>query len=1035
MLPGIRPLQSLNTRITLTTLAIFLVGIWSLSIFATRMLRDDMARLLGEQQFSTVSYMAAEINSQIDDRIKALEQIARAIDPPLLDNHIALQDFLDQRYVLHTRFNDGILAYDSGGTAIAVTPLVPERFGMNYMDRDYIVGAIREGLATIGRPVVGKTAKAPIIVIAVPIRDAQGEVIGALSGVTNLSKPSFLDTLANNRYGRTGSFLLIAKHDRKVVTGTDKRRIMEDVPAPGTIPAIDRFYAGYEGYAVYLGPQGFEVLAAVKSIPIAGWFAAANLPTAEAFEPIRVMQKRMLLATIVLTLLAGVLTWWVLRRQLRPLLETAHTLASMSAKEQPLRELPIARADEIGHLVMGFNHLLANLASRESALRESEAYFRLVFEHAGDGIVFIAQSGRIESANPAACRLFGYRLAELSALSREDIFDSSDPRLAAALDERQRSGSFFGEVTAIARDGRRFSAEVNSTLFQDASGTAHSVARIRDISERLQIEAALRASEQRYRKTFETSLDFINITTFADGRYIDVNQAFLDNTGFRRDEVIGFTSVELGIWADATDRARLIDALRRDGECSNLEARYCTKNGEILWGLMSAATMELDGQVCVISITRNITEIKAAQAELEQHRHHLEQLVDARTAELAVAKVAAEAANLEKSMFLANMSHEICTPMNAILGMAALLRRSDVTPRQSERLEKINTAANHLLGIINDILDISKVEAGKLVLDEVPLVVGRLVANVRSILSERAHEKEMTLDVDCDAFPNDLVGDPQRLQQALLNYATNALKFTEKGSVRLRAICQENADDSVLARFEVEDTGIGIDAEIMPRLFIAFEQADKSTTRRYGGTGLGLAITRRLAESMGGEAGVISTPGVGSTFWFTARLSRRRGTVASSLDTSVLLPGDAAEAALLARHHACRVLLVDDEPVNLEIACFLLEATGLGIDVAHDGEQAVALARTTAYAAILMDMNMPKLGGLAATRQIRALPGYGTTPILAMTANAFAEDQQRCLAAGMNDFIIKPFDPETLFSILLKWLDATNTVDGDASPN
>ena len=1028
MLPGIRPLQSLNTRITLTTLAIFLIGIWSLSIFASRMLRTDMARLLGEQQYSTVSYMAAEINNQVADRIKALEQSARAIDANLLTDTAALQIYLEQRYLLQTHFNDGIVAYRRDGTAIATAPFAPERQGVNYMDRQYLAGAIGEGRATISQPVIGKTVKAPLIVIAVPIRNAQGEVIGALSGVTNLGKPSFLDALSGGGYGRTGSLLLISRGDRTIIAATDKRRIMEQVPPPGAIAAIDRFYAGYEGPAVYLGPQGFEVLASVKAIPIADWFAAANLPTTEAFEPIHAMQKRMLLATIVLTLLAGVLTWWVLRRQLRPALATVRALASMAADEAPVRQLPITRADEIGHLVGGFNHLLANLASRESALRESEAYFRLVFEHAGDAILFCDPLGRVESANPAAGRLFGYKLAELLRVSRNMLFDTVDGRLATAFETLQRSGRFVCELTAIAGDGKRFDAEVDLTSFQDAAGIGHTICRIRDISERLRTEAALRVSEQRYRKTFETSRDFINITALADGRYIDVNQVFLDQTGFTREEVIGRSSVELGIWADTADRDRLVAALRQEGHCSNLEARYRKKNGDVLWGQMSAATMELDGQNCLISITRDITDIKVAQAELAEHRDHLEQLVEARTAELAVAKIAAEAANLEKSMFLANMSHEIRTPMNAILGMVSLLLRGGVSSEQGERLAKISTAASHLLGIINDILDISKIEAGKLVLDEVPVVVERLVANVRSILSERAREKGILLDVDCEDFPNDLIGDPQRLQQALLNYVTNALKFTEAGSIRLRASCHEDNDDAILARFEVEDTGIGIATETLPRLFGAFEQADKSTTRRYGGTGLGLAITRRLAESMGGEAGVDSTPGVGSRFWFTARLQRRRRIYAATNGTSSVVKqeedtADIAEAALRARHHGRRVLLVDDEPVNLEIARFLLEDSDLRVDVAQDGEQAVALAQATAYAAILMDMNMPKLGGLDATRQIRALPAYRATPILAMTANAFVEDQRRCLDAGMNDFIIKPFDPDMLFAILLKWLD------------
>jgi CheY-like chemotaxis protein len=290
------------------------------------------------------------------------------------------------------------------------------------------------------------------------------------------------------------------------------------------------------------------------------------------------------------------------------------------------------------------------------------------------------------------------------------------------------------------------------------------------------------------------------------------------------------------------------------------------------------------------------------------------------------------------------------------------------------------------------------------------------MANISSILSERAKAKGILLLVEAGSLPSELVGDPTRLQQALLNYASNAVKFTERGSVTLRSVKQEETADSVLLRFEVEDTGIGIPPETLPRLFSAFEQADNTTTRKYGGTGLGLAISRRLAELMGGEVGVDSTPGVGSTFWFTARLKKKEGQLAQR---SAIVD---AGAVIQQQYAGARILVVDDEPVNREVAKVLLEDIGLEVDLADDGEQALASARKSAYAAIFMDMQMPKVDGLEATRQIRELPGYRETPIIAMTANAFAEDKARCLEAGMNDFLIKPFHPDTLFATLLRSL-------------
>jgi CheY-like chemotaxis protein len=349
--------------------------------------------------------------------------------------------------------------------------------------------------------------------------------------------------------------------------------------------------------------------------------------------------------------------------------------------------------------------------------------------------------------------------------------------------------------------------------------------------------------------------------------------------------------------------------------------------------------------------------------------------------------------------------------------MANIMRREGVTAQQTKRLDTIDTSAKHLLSIINNILDVSKIEAGKLILEDAPVAISSLMANVGSILAERVKSKDIRLLIQTESLPTNLRGDPTRLQQALLNYAGNAVKFTEKGTVTLRVHLQEETPDSVVVRFEVQDTGIGIAPEAMPRLFGAFEQADNSMTRKYGGTGLGLAITRRLAGLMGGEVGVESTPGVGSTFWFSAKLKKGSEEAATQSASSV-----DAETLIRQRYSGSRILVVDDEPMNRLVAQLQLEAVGLVVDTAEDGAEAVTLAQEMGYLGIFMDMQMPKVNGLEATREIRELPGYRHIPIIAMTANAFAEDKVLCLKAGMNDFLIKPFSHDELFATFLRAL-------------
>lgn len=492
---------SLKTKVTLFSLVIFAISIWGLAFYASQMLREDMLRQLGEQQSSTTAYVAAEINDEIDERVRALELIAGAITPAMLNNPALAQKFLDQRVVLKVYFNGGFFALSKEGIAITDTPISTGRVGVNFMDRKYAIGALKEGKVTIGNPVEGKVLKSQVFGIAVPIRDAQGRVIAALVGSTDLAKPNFLDKITQNNYGRTGGYLLVAPEIRTVVTATDKRRIMQPLPATGVNPAIDRYINGREGADVLVNPLGEEVLTSVKGIPVAGWYVVTSLPTAEAFSPIHNMQSNILFATILFTILAGCLIWLMLRRQLVPVLDTIKLLSghSQNASEQQ-QPLPVYRQDEIGDLVGSFNRLLSGLNQRElDWKREAEKNLALL-RNSSDGIHILDNAGNIIEVSDSFCTMLGYTREELIGMNvaHWDAFiPASDlaPAIAKQIESNTRSQF---ETRHRPKDGSIFDVEISGIPFL-LNGRQLLYNSSRDITERKRAADALHLNEERLR--------------------------------------------------------------------------------------------------------------------------------------------------------------------------------------------------------------------------------------------------------------------------------------------------------------------------------------------------------------------------------------------------------------------------------------------------------------------------------------------------------------------------------------------------------
>lgn len=646
-----------------------------------------------------------------------------------------------------------------------------------------------------------------------------------------------------------------------------------------------------------------------------------------------------------------------------------------------------------------------------------------IFNAVTNGVILQNKRREILECNAAANQMLGMRADSLT--KQEWVWLGENGR-------RIRNESFPAEIAwrtgeAVRnvvlgmrqRNDEVIWLAVNAEPIRDKDGEINQmVISFTDINERKLAADLLRQSEERLKEIIEAIPVAIFIKD-ANGRILLINHACENQFGVK------FSDVQ-GRMADSFSHTDEL-AAQLEADKRAWENRILLEQEEFIWHVgkgerrhirtyRKPVFTQLGHADYLICVCVDVSEHKRAERALRELNESLEERVAKRTVQLDEAKKAAEDANNSKGMFLANMSHEIRTPMNGVIGMAYLALQTELTKKQRDYVEKIHSAGEYLLGIIDNILDFSKIDAGKLELERTSFELEKVLDNLLNVLSDKTRAKGLHISIQlANDLPDRLIGDSLRLGQVLINLVSNAIKFSEKGEIKIVISLVERAVDSCQLRFEVRDQGIGISEEALKKLFSSFQQADASTTREYGGTGLGLAICKQIVQLMQGEIGVDSQLGVGSCFWFTARLALSDSKELSSKEID-RVELDKICAQLRGKH----ILLAEDNPFNQQIACEILQQVGMEVVLANNGHEALQQLRVRQFDCVLMDVQMPQMDGLQATRELRNDRQFRDLCIIAMTANATVQDRQACIAAGMSDFVTKPIQPAHLFAILAR---------------
>lgn len=633
----------------------------------------------------------------------------------------------------------------------------------------------------------------------------------------------------------------------------------------------------------------------------------------------------------------------------------------------------------------------------ENALREKDEKFSSIFRSSPVAMSLgMMNPNRIIEVNESFTQLFGYPAEEIIGRNFVEAGLINEEQRTQVLEVFRKEGRLSSLEMKITNKNRSERYILLTTEVILIGGKEHTLSIYYDITERKRLEMAVQERDARFSVMFNASPVAMTLGSLEPYRYLEVNESFSRLSGYSREESITLDFAKNGL-ISGEERKQLLESFARKGVLKNEELVIKVKNGTERYILLSTELINSGGQKLALSAYHDITE-----------RKRLEQ-------QLIIAKEQAEESGRAKEQFLANMSHEIRTPMNAVLGFTDLLTETDLDAGQKEYVSAIETSGRNLMAVINDILDYSKIEAGMMKIESVPMSVRSLLDSLSLSFAEQARKKKLKLGFSCDKkVPEVLSGDPARLTQIIINLVGNAIKFTSKGGVKVKADLLEKDKSNAVVRFTVQDTGIGIPKDKLASVFERFNQGSNDTTRKYGGTGLGLSIVKRLAELQGGSVNVESKSGKGSVFTVVIPYSTE---VESENIKAVSL------ASLKAKRKDVSVLLVEDNRLNQKLAETVLAGFGFTTEIAANGKIAVAMLRKkNNYDVVLMDMQMPEMNGYDATKYIRTKLKKNI-PIIAMTAHAMASEKDKCLGLGMNDYISKPFKKEELYRMILQVLD------------